>query len=153
MSRGLTVLPGEPPALQTVLFERTFPSELSGKEVVSEQLSALMQSRGMIAEDDLHWLALCLDEALTNAILHGNEADDTVLVRVRLACTTETWTIQIDDQGDGFDPDDVPNQDESSALLLEHGRGIHLMREWLDHLTYYRHGATIVMTRKHAHAQ
>ena len=76
MSRGLTVLPGEPPALQTVLFERTFPSELSGKEVVSEQLSALMQSRGMIAEDDLHWLALCLDEALTNAILHGNEADD-----------------------------------------------------------------------------
>ena len=153
MSRGLTVLPGDPPALPAVVFDRSLPSELGCKEALSEQLLALMQSRGMIAEDDLHWLALCLDEALTNAILHGNEADDTVPVRIRLACTAESWTIQIDDQGEGFDPDDVPDQDESSALLLEHGRGIHLMREWLDQITYYRHGATIIMTRKHAHAQ
>jgi serine/threonine-protein kinase RsbW len=153
MSRGLTVLPGDPPDLHAVLFDRSFPSELSRKEALSEQLSDLMRSRGLVVEDDLHWLALCLDEALTNAILHGNEADDTVPIRIRLGCTPEAWTIQIDDQGDGFDPDDVPDQDESSALLLEHGRGIHLMREWLDLLTYYRHGATIVMTRKLAHAQ
>jgi serine/threonine-protein kinase RsbW len=153
MSRGLTVLATDPPALTGVLFDRSFSSELGRKEPLSEELSALMHGQGMIGEDDLHWLALCLDEALTNAILHGNEADDTVPVRVRLAHTTETWTIQIDDQGDGFDPDDVPDQDESSALLLEHGRGIHLMREWLDTLTYYRHGATIVMTRKKSHAQ
>jgi serine/threonine-protein kinase RsbW len=153
MSRRLTVLATAPPMLTDVLFDRSVPSELGCKEPLSEALATLMQERGMIGSDDLHWLALCLDEALTNAILHGNEADETVPVRVRLAQTTETWTIQIDDQGDGFDPDDVPDQDESSALLLEHGRGIHLMREWLDTLTYYRHGATIVMTRKNTHAQ
>jgi anti-sigma B factor antagonist len=42
----------------------------------------------------------------------------------------------------------VPDADAPESLLLEHGRGIHIMKEWLDELTYFRDGACVYMARK-----
>ena len=148
MTLPLIVLPDAAPELPTVLWQRSIPSCIELKQELIDAIFAVIKEHHFIDPDDEHWLALCLDEALVNAILHGNEADETVPVLVQVGRDATHWLIRIDDQGAGFTPDQVPDQDDSDSLLLEHGRGICLMREWLDHLSYHRHGATIVMGKR-----
>lgn len=147
MTLPLIVLPVSPPAMQTVLWQTSVPSSIQRKQGLIDEITAVLRLNGLLGSDDEHWLALCLDEALVNAILHGNEADDTVPVQIMVGRTADRWLVRIDDQGEGFSINDVPDQDDSESLLLEHGRGIRLMREWLDELGYYRNGATIIMGR------
>lgn len=147
MTLQLVVKPDLPPVVKTVLWQTSVPSCIDRKSGLIDEITAVLRLNGLLGPDDEHWLALCLDEALVNAILHGNEADDTVLVHITVGRTDQRWFVRIDDQGDGFSIDDVPDQDDSESLLLEHGRGIRLMREWLDELGYFRNGATILMGR------
>jgi serine/threonine-protein kinase RsbW len=147
MTLPLIVLPDAPPELPQVLWERTVPSRIELKQELIDGVFTVMREHHLVSTDEEHWLALCLDEALVNAILHGNEADETVPVRIQVGLDADRWVIRIDDQGDGFSAVDVPDQDDSENLLLEHGRGIRLMREWLDRLCYYRGGSTIVMAK------
>ena len=147
MTLPLIVRRDEPPAFQTVLWQTSVPSCIQRKPGLIDEITAVLRLNGLLGPDDEHWLALCLDEALVNAILHGNEADDTVPVQIAVGRTATRWLVRIDDQGEGFSIDDVPDQEDSESLLLEHGRGIRLMREWLDELGYYRNGATIIMGR------
>jgi serine/threonine-protein kinase RsbW len=138
-----------PPTIPQVVWSREIPSSLELKQEIMDALTAEMLQRGCISDEDQHWLCLCLDEALVNAILHGNEGDETMPVRIQLGVDGDRWILRIDDQGQGFVPDDdVPDPEDSDSLLLEHGRGIRLMREWLDELTYYRGGASLVMARR-----
>lgn len=147
MTLPLIVTAELPPSLPTVLWQCAIPSTIARKQGVIDEILAVMRFNQLLDSDDEHWLALCLDEALVNAILHGNEADETVPVTIAVGRDGGRWLVRIDDQGCGFTPHDVPDQDDSESLLLEHGRGIRLMREWLDELRYYRNGATIVMGR------
>ena len=147
MTLPLIIWPDKPPDLQTVLWQTSVPSCIDRKQGLIDEITAVLRLNGLLGPDEEHWLALCLDEALVNAILHGNEADDTVPVHIAVGRTAERWLVRIDDQGNGFSIDDVPDQDDSESLLLEHGRGIRLMREWLDELGYFRNGATIIMGR------
>ena len=151
MPLPLTVLVDEPPELPTVLWQRTVPSRLELKAELMEQIATVLTDHGLLTEDDGPWLALCLDEAIVNGMLHGNEADETVPLQLTIGVRDRRWLIRIDDQGDGFTPDDVPDQEDTDSLLLEHGRGIRLMREWLDELCYYRRGSTIIMGRDARH--
>ncbi len=138
-----------PPEVAGVIWSRSIPSSLELKQDVMDELAEVMVARRLLPEDDRSWLCLCLDEALVNAILHGNEGDDTAPVHLALGVHGDRWTLRIDDQGSGFVPDeDVPDPEDSDSLMLEHGRGIRLMREWLDELSYYRSGATLVMARR-----
>ena len=139
----------EPPAIHGLIWERRTPSCLEHKQALMDEIAQDLAARGYISEEDHHWLYLCLDEALVNAILHGNEADDTVDVVIRLGLIGDRWWLRIDDQGTGFIPeDDVPNTEDTDCLLLEHGRGIRLMREWLDQLQYFRGGSVLIMARR-----
>lgn len=147
MTLPLIVKAEVPPSIETVLWQTTVPSCIQHKQGLIDEITAVLSLNSLLGPDDEHWLALCLDEALVNAMLHGNEADDTVPVQIAVGRTAERWLVRIDDQGAGFSIHDVPDQDDSESLLLEHGRGIRLMREWLDELGYYRHGATIMMGR------
>ncbi len=155
MTLPLIVLDELAPALPTVLWQRTVPSQLAFKAELIKQITAVLVDHGLLTDDDCPWLALCLDEAIVNGMLHGNEADATIPLRVSIGVQTlgdaRRWLIRIDDQGSGFSPADVPDQEEADSLLLEHGRGIRLMREWLDELCYYCHGSTILMGRDARH--
>jgi len=138
-----------PPEVGGILWSRTIPSSLELKQEVMDELTDVMVRHRLLPEEDRSWLCLCLDEALVNAILHGNEGDETAMVHLVLGLVDGRWILRIDDQGSGFVPDeDVPDPEDSDSLMLEHGRGIRLMREWLDELSYYRGGATLVMARR-----
>jgi serine/threonine-protein kinase RsbW len=131
-----------------VVFTRSWPSRLDAKQEALDTLAELMVSRGWVGAEDRSWLALCLDEAVTNAMLHGNEGDPRLAVDVTVALDATRWWMALSDQGQGFTPESVPDPEDPASLLLEHGRGIRLMRSWLESLTYWRNGATIVLCRR-----
>lgn len=131
-----------------VIFRRSWPTRLDLKPEVMDVLADLLAARSWVTAEDRAWLVLCLDEAVTNAMLHGNEGDPRLSIDVAVACDGRRWQIAISDQGEGFTMASVPDPDDPESLLLEHGRGIRLMRAWLGSLTYWRRGATVVLSRR-----
>ena len=143
----LRVLADEPVWPAAPALDREWLSRLDAKPEILDTIVALLHRRGWLATEDRDWLVLCLDEAVVNAMLHGNEGDPTLPIRVCVWADAARWTVLIADQGDGFDPATIPDQEDPGALLLEHGRGVRIMASWLDDLTYYRGGAVISMSR------
>ena len=94
------------------------------------------------------FVELALREALSNAMLHGNRLDGRKLVHVRCCCDgSKGVLIVVRDQGQGFDPTQVPDPLAFENLAAEHGRGIHLMKLAMDEVSFER-GGTEVRMRK-----
>src|SRR5580658_2366044 len=110
-------------------------------------LMSLMAGSGSVRGKE-DFVELALREAMNNAILHGNRMDARKLVHVRCCCEGAKGVfIVIRDQGDGFDPNNVPNPLAVENLDAEHGRGIHLMKLAVDEVSFER-GGTEVHIRK-----
>ena len=80
-----------------------------------------------------------------------NEED--ALATLRSYSLDEVWghiehPEDCEDEGEGFKPSDVPDPDDPESLLLEHGRGIVLMKSIMDDVRYYRNGSCLVLLRK-----
>jgi serine/threonine-protein kinase RsbW len=152
MTIRVRILPGEPPALPQCVLDESWPSRLELKQGIRDRVTSLLIGTGWVHRDDAPWIQLCMDEAVTNAMLHGNEGDPRLMVRVAIHALPESWVILVADQGGGFTADAVPDQEDPSSLLLEHGRGIRMMQEWLDDLVYYRGGSLALLSRRRADA-
>jgi anti-sigma regulatory factor (Ser/Thr protein kinase) len=136
------------PELETVWERFSWPSRIDRKQEMLTAIEEVLFAHVQFDEGDRHWLRLCLDEALVNALIHGNEGDPAVPVAVLVGARAGRWVVRIDDQGGGFVADQVPDLEDPANLLLEHGRGIRLMQEWLDELRFHRNGATVWMARR-----
>lgn len=90
---------------------------------------------------------LALDEALANAILHGNGNDPTKEVTVEYTVTADDVRIQVCDEGNGFNPTNVPDPTLPENLCKPNGRGIMLMRAYMKDIRYNECGncVTLVM--------
>ena len=149
-SKPLSIFPGHPPAVPPVLLERCWPSRIDLKQQIMDDIVDLLIKRGWVAEDDRAWLYLCFDEVVVNAMLHGNEGDPRLEIELTVRVDDLRWVVTVSDQGDGFVEAAIPDESQPESLLLEHGRGIRLMQEWLDELTYYHHGSLAWMSRRRA---
>lgn len=150
MRRRLTILPDEPPWPADCRLRRRIPSRLDLKQQVMDEIADLLISQGWVSEDERPWIFLCLDEALVNAMLHGHEGDPRLEVEIAVHIDDQRWVITVVDQGDGFIADSVPDHEQAESLMLEHGRGIRIMQEWLDELVYYRAGRCAWLARRRA---
>jgi serine/threonine-protein kinase RsbW len=101
-------------------------------QVVSDHLA-----RGIGLDDDsLHWVSVAIRESVINAIKHGNRNDTAKRVFVEFETATRAevaeLAIRIRDQGEGFDPEQVANPLDPENLLKSSGRGIFLIRSFMD---------------------
>ncbi len=87
-------------------------------------------------EETMSGLLLAVTEATTNAILHGNKNNKLKMVRIFVYVEGSTLTIKIKDEGKGFDPSIVPDPTNPENLLKDSGRGLYLMRVYMDGLNY-----------------
>lgn len=94
-------------------------------------------------EDATFAIKLALEEAMTNAIKHGNRNDPSKRITIRHSVTPERVVILVRDQGAGFHPATVPDPTKADRLPLPSGRGIMLMRAYMTEV-YYRAGGTEV---------
>jgi serine/threonine-protein kinase RsbW len=89
-----------------------------------------------ITADKIPGLLLSVTEASTNAIVHGNKSDETKLVIIDATKVDNQLIISVKDQGKGFDPSKIPDPTETDNLLKDSGRGIYLMRVYMDDLKF-----------------
>jgi len=98
---------------------------------------------------DMHGnILISLTEAVTNAILHGNCADQNKCVSISLRRQKDALSIQVSDEGPGFDPSYVPDPTDPALLEKCGGRGLFLMRHLSDECNFKRNGSTVEMRFK-----
>jgi serine/threonine-protein kinase RsbW len=100
-------------------------------QVVSDHLSR----RVGLDDDAMHWVGVAIRESVINAIKHGNRNDSSKRVFVEFGTSTgdaPELSIRVRDQGEGFDPELVANPLDPENLLKSSGRGIFLIRNFMD---------------------
>ena len=90
---------------------------------------------------------LALEEALTNAVKHGNRDDSSRTITIRYAVTSDKAVIIVRDEGRGFLPEKVPDPTTPNRLPLPDGRGIMLMRAYMDEVRYRDHGREVFLLK------
>ncbi|MFH1700426.1 MAG: ATP-binding protein [Candidatus Zixiibacteriota bacterium] len=83
-------------------------------------------------------IAISVSELVNNAILHGNGSDISKMVEVRFSITPNELRVVITDQGEGFNVDRVENPVDDVNLLKEVGRGIYIVKNFVDDLIVSR---------------
>lgn len=91
-----------------------------------------------------------VEEALVNALKHGNQLDQNKKVLIRYESSNEQVSFQITDEGNGFDPNNVPDPRDPENLGRPSGRGLLMMRHFMTEVTYNNKGNQVTMkkTRK-----
>lgn len=89
-----------------------------------------------IEEEKIPGILLAVTEATTNAIIHANKCDVNKIVKISARVENETLIIVVKDEGIGFDPGIVPDPTMPENLLKDSGRGLYLMRIYMDELKY-----------------
>jgi serine/threonine-protein kinase RsbW len=112
------------------------------QDVIVESLQACAYS-----EHDIFSIKLALEEALVNAIKHGNQMDADKRVHVAYRVTPARFEIRITDEGEGFNPDDVPDPTDPDNIERPCGRGLLLMRGFMTEVTYHGKGNSVSMAK------
>jgi serine/threonine-protein kinase RsbW len=125
---------------------RTFyPSTKQALNLAVNDVLKMADMCGCI-DDDRMDIEIALREALANAITHGNGA--LTAKRIFLRCYGSLGSdilILVRDEGDGFDPEQVPDPRNVDRRLLHHGRGLLLMRKLMDHVEYRKQGREVLI--------
>ena len=95
-------------------------------------------------------IKLALEEALTNAVKHGNGGDPSKKITVRYAVNGNKAVIAIRDEGAGFDPDQLPDPTCPERVSLSCGRGVMLIRAYMDEVEYREGGTEIFFVKRRA---
>ena len=91
-------------------------------------------------------IMLALNEAATNAIVHGNKNDPNKEVTVTAEVTPERIEFTVADQGQGFDPGSLPSPLDEPNLMKPSGRGVFLMRQFADEVRYSDKGNRVTLS-------
>jgi serine/threonine-protein kinase RsbW len=127
----------------------TLESKLESVETV-EQTTLDFAQRAGFDEDTASNLAMVTREAAVNAVIHGNKYSHAKHVIATFELSTEALVITISDEGEGLDPDTLPDPLAAENLLRTNGRGVFLMRAFMDevHFRQLTPGTEITMIKR-----
>src|SRR5947208_17122835 len=104
----------------------------------AERLTLEVARESGFGDEDLDRIGMSVRECMVNAVVHGNRYNAHKKVRLSLDLTRERLTIRIADEGEGFDPAELPDPISGDNLMRHSGRGIFLMRAFMDDLQIRR---------------
>ncbi len=122
------------------------PSDLNAAWNAQQTVMEEVKARGF-SDNAVFAIRLALDEALNNAISHGNKKDKTKKVTIEYQISEVSVTITVTDEGPGFDPVDVPDPTLDEFLERPHGRGIMLMRAYMSDVRFGRNGKSVTLIK------
>ncbi len=129
------------------LSEMVVPNDLRAVKAPEDRIMHLLEHAGYDT-DTLFAIKLALEEALTNAVKHGNRNDRSKQVVVRYFISPARTVIMIRDQGNGFCPDAVPDPTTEENLERPNGRGIMLMQAYMTRVRYNDAGNEVWMLKE-----
>ena len=115
------------------------------KEVSNKLISALKEKG--IDEEIIFDIHVGFEEALRNAMLHGNKEHPGKKVYIETEMTENSIIITVEDEGEGFDHKRIPDPTIGENLLKEGGRGVYLIRHLMDEVRYEDGGRKVVMIK------
>jgi serine/threonine-protein kinase RsbW len=127
-------------------FDVSIPSDTSAGQEVQERIITLLEKLNFSARD-VFGVRLALEEALVNAIKHGNKMDPTKTVQIACSICQEKVRIVIEDQGPGFDCNTVPDPTADENLEKPGGRGIMLMRSFMSLIEFNDKGNRVTLEK------
>lgn len=104
------------------------------------------------SEDEAQRISMAVREGMVNAVLHGNQYDPQKKVRISFESYENSLVIRIADEGKGLDPDHIPDPLAPENLLKTSGRGIFLIRAFMDEVRFATlNPGTEITLIKHVH--
>lgn len=113
---------------------------------VQHEILKAVESRGF-GRNAIFAIRLALDEALTNAVRHGNEGDPAKSVTADYRVSDEELRVTICDQGPGFAPGNLPDCTAAENLDRPCGRGVLLMRAYMTQVTFNESGNCVTLVK------
>lgn len=129
-------------------FEVVIESDYESGQSIVERIMEEVSQAGFSTRDQFG-IRLSVDEAVTNAIKHGNRLSPDKKVRIEFQRNDAGVRIEIEDEGDGFCPEDVPDCTADENLDRPTGRGLMLMREFMTRIEYSEKGNRVVLEKLH----
>jgi len=112
-------------------FELTVPSTLEALDEV-QRLVTEAAAAYHLSEDFAYWMELTICESMINAIRHGNKCDPTKKAHLKISLKGPQIEVIVEDQGHGFNLSDLADPTETKNLLKPSGRGILIIRSFMD---------------------
>ena len=127
-------------------------STLASVDIAERLVTEAAKSIGIDEEEQIR-LGLAIHECMVNAVVHGNQYSEEKKVHLNVVPRDNAVEVIIGAQGDGFNPDDVPNPLEGDNLLRASGRGVLLIRAFVDEYEVRRlhpHGTEVRLVKYRA---
>ena len=126
------------------------PSHIEAVADVAATVTDFIRNCGA-PEESAFGIEMAVREAVTNAMVHGNQEDEAKSVEVIFNCHENELEVEVRDQGEGFEPGDIPDPTNPENLLKTSGRGIFLMRTFMDEIEWRNRpegGTAVRMTKR-----
>jgi serine/threonine-protein kinase RsbW len=130
--------------------ELSLPSRIDTVATAAAAVAEFLSREG-ISDDAAFGIDMAVREAVTNAVLHGNNEDENKTVAVTIKSSPDAVEISVHDQGPGFNPEEVPDPTADENILKASGRGIFFMRSFMDEVNWLirpEGGTTVRMVKR-----
>ena len=127
--------------------EFELPSDLSLMNGVLEYLQERVSKLGLISPERSN-LFIALDEAFVNAVKHGNKSDPTKLLKITAELSPREACFTVEDEGEGFDINEIPDPCDPANLFRTSGRGVLLIYNIMDEVEYNAQGNRVKMVKR-----
>jgi serine/threonine-protein kinase RsbW len=132
--------------------ELKLDSTLDSVDIAEDLVKRCAEEIGF-PEDDVHQIGMAVRESVVNAVVHGNCYSSQKKVRLAVESEENRLVITVEDQGVGFDLEEVPDPLAAENLLRKSGRGLFLIRAFMDELRISRlahEGMQVIMVKNSA---
>ncbi len=127
--------------------EFEFPSTISLMHCILDYLMKRVEKVGVVNAENSN-LFIALDEAFVNAIKHGNKFDADKIVRVSAEVSAKEARFTVEDEGEGFDINSIPDPTDPENLFKASGRGVLIIHNVMDEVKYNERGNRLTMVKK-----
>ncbi len=136
----------------SVRLDFVIPSDLTYVLGINYHISNLLKEFGFPAQDTRVNVPLACDEAITNAIVHGNQSRADKKVSIQIYVSPNRFRMRVRDEGAGFDLAGVANPTQGEALLRPSGRGVYLMKSIMDVVEFKEGGRVVELEKRNTNA-
>jgi len=124
-------------------------SDIENIKVISAEIvNSIKKYKKDVHNDTLFDIKLCIEEAVRNAIVHGNKSQKDLHVDISYNIDDNKIKISVEDQGKGFHVEAVPDPTDEQNLYKESGRGVYIIHRLMENVTYNEKGNRVIMEKK-----
>lgn len=131
-----------------ILLDLLVQSNLGYKTPLVFRIIAVLQEHGYLTSYGYQMAEVCFEEAIANAMVHGNKLEPDTQVRVIVFGNEKQFGVMVGDEGDGFGHDDLPEPNDPENLLRERGRGILIIEHYMDRTQFSLANNRLCMIRR-----